>query len=318
MQQQRPISVSTIIPTKGRHEFLKRAVQSILSQEMQGIEICIVDNNADSFSNTSIRNLIDVWKQTRPDILFTHIISHKQNAAAVRNEGIRASSGEFICFLDDDDVMLDKSIATRIEYLYQDPGLALVYCAAYSKIASYPFRMYRYYAFRQKQQETIDTMSCSCMIVRKSLILQHDLFFDEQLVRRHDYDFCRRVVVAGLPVKSIPKPLVLIHIHRAPRISSELLDNDQLRKNLTERWGPSVEPSVFRYAQEVTIWRQCLGIEKQSFKKLEQQLRSSFDREPTLSFKIRLRLASITPLGYLGLYHLYISIAQFYRNKIEK
>ncbi|MFL2060978.1 glycosyltransferase family 2 protein [Marinilactibacillus psychrotolerans] len=110
--------VSVIIPTFKRSTYLKRAIDSVLSQTYSNIEIIVVDDND---PETEYR------KETKELMLsfsdYTNIIylehEHNKNGSAARNTGIRASSGEYITFLDDDDEFLSNKIELQVKKMEQ-------------------------------------------------------------------------------------------------------------------------------------------------------------------------------------------------------
>ena len=102
--------VSVVIPTYGRNEHLVEAVSSVTGQTYDGIELCIVDDGSP----------IPV-SETLPDDSFEDIdsvtfVRHEQNrgANAARNTGIRTARGEYVAFLDDDDVWHETKIARQV------------------------------------------------------------------------------------------------------------------------------------------------------------------------------------------------------------
>jgi len=127
-----PPLVSVIIPTYKRTE-TKKAVDSVLAQDYPNIEIIVVDDNAEH----------PMYRQGVLDSLAEYITSGKikllQNdrnlgGALSRNEGITVSTGEYIAFLDDDDVYLQGKIRKQVEKL-KTPDAAMVYCFCVGKDA---------------------------------------------------------------------------------------------------------------------------------------------------------------------------------------
>lgn len=110
-----PGLVSVVIPTYKRSDTLERAIKSVHNQTYKDIEILVVDDNVpgDVYSQ-SIKQLIDrlaydnVTLVTQPK----HI-----NGAAARNAGIRKSNGEYISFLDDDDLIFPNKIEKQVSAL---------------------------------------------------------------------------------------------------------------------------------------------------------------------------------------------------------
>src|SRR3989344_9216027 len=88
--------ISVIIPTHNRPELLKKAVGSVLSQTYKDLEVIVVDDCMEKRADSVIKEF--------NDSRIKHIQHQEEKGgSAARNTGIRASSGEFIAFLDDDD-----------------------------------------------------------------------------------------------------------------------------------------------------------------------------------------------------------------------
>ena len=108
--------VSVIIPTYSRPEYIVRAIDSVLGQTYKNIEIIVVDDNGiGSCHQIETENVLKDYI-TQGKITY---IRHKtnKNGSAARNTGFRASYGEYINFLDDDDYFLPTKIEKQIEIL---------------------------------------------------------------------------------------------------------------------------------------------------------------------------------------------------------
>jgi len=95
--------VSVIIVTKDRLELLIRAVQSVVSQTYQCVEIIIVDNQS------TLPLELHAFKELAANIKIVRTASYL-TAAKSRNYGIFQVQGDFVCFLDDDDYYYPKKI----------------------------------------------------------------------------------------------------------------------------------------------------------------------------------------------------------------
>lgn len=123
--------VSVVIPTYSRNETLIRAIESVLNQTHSNIEIIVVDDNPiESEWRKSSEELMKKYEDN-PKVRY---IKNPQNmgGAGARNEGIKASRGEYIAFLDDDDEYMPEKIEKQLALFktVNNPNLALVYCFA--------------------------------------------------------------------------------------------------------------------------------------------------------------------------------------------
>lgn len=115
MEQYKKGLVSVIIPTYKRADTLSRAIQSVEDQTYRNIEILVVDDNepGDEYSR-QIKNLIE---QLGFDNLILVTQQKHINGAAARNAGIKKASGEYIAFLDDDDLWMPEKIEKQVEVI---------------------------------------------------------------------------------------------------------------------------------------------------------------------------------------------------------
>ncbi len=102
--------VSVVIPTHNRSTLIWRAVESVLGQTYRDLEVLVVD---DGSTDATAQELAD---RVREDVR-VRLVRHAQRkgAQAARNTGIRASNGEWIAFLDSDDVWLPNSLEVRLQ-----------------------------------------------------------------------------------------------------------------------------------------------------------------------------------------------------------
>ncbi|GAA0469178.1 glycosyltransferase family 2 protein [Alkalibacillus silvisoli] len=108
--------VSVIIPTYKRSEFLQRAIESVLNQTYANIEIIIVDDND---PDQSYRFDTEKIMKEYHDNNKVKYIKTKQNlgGALARNEGVFRAEGDFITFLDDDDIYLPKKVEVQVAFM---------------------------------------------------------------------------------------------------------------------------------------------------------------------------------------------------------
>lgn len=107
-----PGLVSVVIPTYKRSDTLERAINSARNQTYRNIEILVVDDNepGDEYSQ-SVKQLIDRLAYDNVTLVTQ---SKHINGAAARNAGIRKAKGEYISFLDDDDLLFPNKIEKQV------------------------------------------------------------------------------------------------------------------------------------------------------------------------------------------------------------
>jgi glycosyltransferase involved in cell wall biosynthesis len=116
---ERPL-ISVVIPTYNRGRQTVAAVESVLAQTYSEIEIIIVDDGSTDNSASSLREFVDVRASKEKPIRLVSQSNSGQSAA--RNRGIEVARGEFIAFLDSDDLWEPQKLEWQMKAfdLFQD------------------------------------------------------------------------------------------------------------------------------------------------------------------------------------------------------
>lgn len=110
--------VSVIIPTYQHAHFVGQAIESVLAQTYKDYEIIVVDDG--STDNTS-----EVLAEFGDQV--TVIYQENRGLSAARNTGIRASKGEYVAFLDADDVWMPAKLEKQVPLFERNEAIGLVY-----------------------------------------------------------------------------------------------------------------------------------------------------------------------------------------------
>ena len=106
--------ISIIVPTKDRHQYLCRAIKSIIDQTYTNWECLIIDDNSEI---PVIENLNNLIKGDERFILIRN--SYPHFASQSRNLGIKKAKGKFIAFLDDDDYWDKDKLKLQVNYMVE-------------------------------------------------------------------------------------------------------------------------------------------------------------------------------------------------------
>ena len=117
MKTKRLPLVSVVIPCYNQAHFLAEAVQSALDQDYPAVEVIVVNDGSPD-------NTREVATQFGDRIVY--IEQENRGLSAARNAGIRAARGEYIAFLDSDDIYLPRALTTLARYLDKHPNVGLV------------------------------------------------------------------------------------------------------------------------------------------------------------------------------------------------
>ena len=111
--QNRVPLVSVIIPTYNHAKFISEAIESVLCQSYNNLELIVVDN----YSKDNTRQVIQTFKNDR-----IHYYRFHNNGiiAASRNYGVNKSKGDIIAFLDSDDVWSKNKLEKQVKHILLD------------------------------------------------------------------------------------------------------------------------------------------------------------------------------------------------------
>lgn len=108
--------VSVVVATYRRDTVLNKALESLATQTYKNFEVILVDDNEDKEWNDRVKTIVDSFKRKHPNMDIKHIVNtFNLGSAQTRNEGIKVAQGEYVCFLDDDDVYLPKRIENQLK-----------------------------------------------------------------------------------------------------------------------------------------------------------------------------------------------------------
>ena len=194
-------TVSVIIPTHNRRDLLRAAIDSVLAQTYPEIEIIVVDDGSTDDTTEAMAQYIG---------RIVYLRQSNQGVAATRNAGIRAATGEYLTFLDDDDLMLPTKIERQVQLLAARPEAGLVHCRFYhvdrdgnvlDKVGVLP------------QGQVLKPLLCGnfmwagAPLVRRQCLDQVGMFDEHIPATCADWDMWLRIAQAGYPFACVQEPL---------------------------------------------------------------------------------------------------------------
>jgi glycosyltransferase involved in cell wall biosynthesis len=211
--------VSVIITTHNRRHFLREALDSVLQQDFPDKEIVVVDDGSRDDSYEEVRGLPVryLWQPNR-------------GISNARNRGVAVSAGEYIAFLDGDDLWKKKKLSTQIA-LMNEEGSSISYT---DEIWIRNGRRLNQKKRHAKYSGNIFSRCLPlCIISPSSVVMRREIFsevglFDETLPVCEDYDMWLRVS-AKYPVLFVGKPLIVKRGGHADQLSLRYEAMDRFR-----------------------------------------------------------------------------------------
>ncbi|MEO8393667.1 MAG: glycosyltransferase [Chloroflexota bacterium] len=252
--------VSVIIPARNAAIFLPDAIQSIRDQHYEPVEIIVVDDASSDNSAVLARSLGD-------DIRV--FVQHAQGGpAAARNVGIKSATGEFLVFLDADDLLPEGKLHAQVQRLIDQPQLDLV--GGYVQpIILLGAEAHAPHALVLRRNVPTINVNLGAFVYRRRLIDRIGLF-DETLRFAEDADFALRAEEANAQMQILRR--VTLYYRRHPANVTRTAQNNLLAntfrlvlRHAEERrqtaldlagfpnWTPCLEPAPILEKPRVSV-----------------------------------------------------------------
>ncbi len=197
-------TISVIISTYNRPQALHRAIESVITQTLAPLEILVCEDG----SCTETEQIIASFNLSQVKWLPA---SHVGRPAIPRNRGIHAARGEWLAFLDDDDVWLPEKLERQMK-LARDTDCRMICTNAWKvhsgKRQGFYFNQQLQERFSFKQLLRSNLVICSSVVIHRSLLKKVKGFPEtETLIALEDYALWLRVG-ALTEFVYIPEPLL--------------------------------------------------------------------------------------------------------------
>jgi glycosyltransferase involved in cell wall biosynthesis/ubiquinone/menaquinone biosynthesis C-methylase UbiE len=207
--------VSVVITTYNRAHFLSDAIDSVLNQTFKGVQIIVIDDG----STDNTRQILGRYGDR-----IEYVYQQNAGRAQARNIGIKAAQGDYIAFLDDDDIWLPEKLEKQIIFLeaHQDIGLVHTFTEVINEqgflLEEETRQRLKSYRKSMKIGYTYEGMSRYCTMFISSVILRSRCldemeFFDSTTETFEDWDFYLRFSLK-YRIGIIPQALVRFRVHK--------------------------------------------------------------------------------------------------------
>jgi glycosyltransferase involved in cell wall biosynthesis len=181
-------NVTVIIPAYNAHEWIAHAIESVLAQTVQPAEIIVVDDGSTDETPAALEPY-----QNR----IRYIYQENAGVSAARNRAIEAANGEFIAFLDSDDVWHPQKLEFQMDVFARIPALGLLGTRGFSlpaeNLPQYPQLPINPFAFVKWRQLAVKNHFFASSVVVRSSILNIAGSFDTDLQGPEDRDLWLRI-----------------------------------------------------------------------------------------------------------------------------
>ena len=235
MAAQSQAKISVIITTYNRAVFLSEAIQSIFDQDYfdEGnsgtlFELWVIDDGSTDRTKEIVRSHGEKIK---------YYYQEHNGISAARNQGLRVSSGDFIAYLDSDDLWLKNKMRAQMSFMEAYPKAMVCYTEEIwvrNGVRVNPRKKHKKYS-----GWIFDRVLPLCLLSLSSALFRRELFetvgyFDETLPACEDYDFGIRAAYR-YPIHLIEQPLIIKRGGHADQLSNKYWGMDRFRVYALEK-----------------------------------------------------------------------------------
>lgn len=208
--------ITVVIPCYNQADFLKETVESVINQSYTNWECIIVNDGSTDNSQDVIDGLCKIDNRIK-----CHTQQNK-GLSASRNVGLDLSCGEYIQFLDADDIILPTKLEKQIEQLEINPNLDISICrfryfiGAQDNQYDNSFNLHEYdfslnsFLYKWGLEYTI---AHSCCLIKRDFIKKNNIIFNDKLRTCEDWYFWIEVKIMSGVLQECPENLVLYRMH---------------------------------------------------------------------------------------------------------
>lgn len=209
--------VSIIIPSYNSRKWVCDAINCSLNQTCQNCEVIVVDDG----STDNTRELL----QNKYGNSIKYIYQQNRGLAGARNTGLCYATGEYIQFLDADDLINSEKIEKQVNQLQGITDLSVsisdYYCCDIDDIAKkLDWHMSPCFATDNPVNELISRwerdlcIPAHCFLFDARIFKDHNILFDEKLPNHEDWDCWMRIFSLNPQIRYLDEQMAIYRIHR--------------------------------------------------------------------------------------------------------
>jgi GT2 family glycosyltransferase len=235
-------TVSIILPTFNRLKYLRPAVESVFAQTFQDWELIFADDGSDEDTKAYLRSF-----SGSPHVKLL-LLSHTGNPGTVRNAALREAAGDYIAFLDSDDLWTPLKLATQVKALSDSPRRWSY--TAFNRIdesgnqADENIRQWIPYEGAIFEKILLmDACIATPTVVAERRLIEEVGGFDDRQVQHEDYELWLRLILRS-EVLFINTPLACVRTHREHYSQGGLWALEWKRRLFEKMQSLAVDPNL--------------------------------------------------------------------------
>ena len=208
----RPKRLSVVIPCFNAERWLSLAIESVLIQQCDWVEVIVVNDG----SSDRTKEIIDSYGSGIVPV-------HQRNSGVslARKRGVQEAQGDYIKFLDADDAVPPGALAALKKFMDQFSGDVLIGSAQEISESSEVCgdQMYKlshnanHLSALKREFLLTQATHTSLWAIPRSIFLEHELFCKAPLLLGEEYDFCMRMIASNAQIRHIDLVVSWIRVH---------------------------------------------------------------------------------------------------------
>lgn len=290
--------VSVIMAVYNGEKYIQEAIESVLNQTYKDIELVVVDDG----SNDNTRKIVEKYK----DVIY--IYQENKGQGSARNLGIEVSKGEYLAFLDSDDLYAPDKIEKQLKILLKNNNIDVVYndLKVVDEKLNY-LNILKSEGIYEKREDLLANIIYRqviqgpiCMMLRRKCI--EDIKWSEELIYAVDYEYVIKLAFK-YNFKYLEEPLYIYRRHES---------------NLSNKHNTTVE-------EEIRIVKK-IGID--NIKKIVSKSNFTEDRKKMLLSKIYIKiheykdseiiLKDVVSKNENSIAYFYLGLCSYHLNNIDE
>lgn len=279
-------------------KYIQEAIESVLNQTYKDIELVVVDDG----SNDNTRKIVEKYK----DVIY--IYQENKGQGSARNLGIEVSKGEYLAFLDSDDLYAPDKIEKQLKILLKNNNIDVVYndLKVVDEKLNY-LNILKSEGIYEKREDLLANIIYRqviqgpiCMMLRRKCI--EDIKWSEELIYAVDYEYVIKLAFK-YNFKYLEEPLYIYRRHES---------------NLSNKHNTTVE-------EEIRIVKK-IGID--NIKKIVSKSNFTEDRKKMLLSKIYIKiheykdseiiLKDVVSKNENSIAYFYLGLCSYHLNNIDE
>ena len=194
--------VSCILPVKNEERLLAAAIDNVLAQDYEPLELIVVDDHSDDRTGEIARNVDGV----------RYVLTDGNGLGSAWNTGVKVANGSLITFQAADDRWTPGKLGIQTQYLLEHPEID--YCIGKTRYSIEPGKTPQAGFRRELLDEDVQLILMEASMVRRTAFDRVG-YFDKTITTAQEVDWCARANDAGLRLGRIDELVLFKSIHES-------------------------------------------------------------------------------------------------------